>query len=43
VAQSILFSNNDSASRTYEALRYQHIGQYRVALLKAPIRTGDKP
>ena len=35
---SIHFSNNDSASRTYEAIGYQHIGKYRVAHLKTPTK-----
>jgi predicted GNAT family acetyltransferase len=41
VTQSVLFANNDAAARAYEALGYQLIGQYRVALLRSPCKIGD--
>lgn len=37
---AILFSNNDAASRAYEAIGFERIGAYRVAVLKTPIFVG---
>lgn len=37
---AILFSNNDAASRAYEAIGFERIGAYRVAVLTAPIILG---
>lgn len=36
VKQAVLFANNEAAARAYEALGFQHVGEYRVALLRAP-------
>jgi len=36
VTQSVLFANNAVAARAYEALGFQHVGEYRVALLSTP-------
>ncbi len=40
-AQSVLFANNTAAAHAYEALGYQRVGDYRVALLAAPTEIGD--
>ncbi|MEC7669216.1 MAG: GNAT family N-acetyltransferase [Pseudomonadota bacterium] len=34
--RAILFSNNDAASRAYEAIGFEQIGTFRVAILKEP-------
>ncbi|MEO9576420.1 MAG: GNAT family N-acetyltransferase [Tateyamaria sp.] len=36
VTQSVLFAHNAVAARAYEALGFQHVGEYRVALLTTP-------
>jgi predicted GNAT family acetyltransferase len=36
VTQSLLFANSAAAARAYEALGYQRVGDYRVALLRSP-------
>lgn len=41
VTQSVLFANNDAAAQAYEALGYRRVGDYRVAILRTPIRIGD--
>ena len=41
--QAILFSNNAAASRAYESIGFERIGEYRVAVLKAPHFAGDRP
>ncbi|MAC78569.1 MAG: hypothetical protein CML66_10975 [Rhodobacteraceae bacterium] len=38
---AILFSNNDAASRAYEAIGFERIGAYRLAVLKAPMFVGE--
>lgn len=40
VQVALLFSNNDAASRAYEAIGFQHVGSYRVAVLKTPLEIG---
>ena len=34
--RAILFSNNDAATRAYEAIGFEQIGTFRVAILKEP-------
>ncbi|WP_299723784.1 GNAT family N-acetyltransferase [uncultured Tateyamaria sp.] len=41
VTQSVLFANNAAAAHAYEALGFQHVGEYRVALLRTPQIVGD--
>jgi len=36
VMQSVLFANTAAAAQAYEALGYEHVGEYRVALLRSP-------
>lgn len=42
VKTAILFSNNDAASRAYEAIGFQRVGSYRVAVLKKPAEIGAR-
>ncbi|MBB93679.1 MAG: hypothetical protein CML68_03600 [Rhodobacteraceae bacterium] len=37
---AILFSNNDAASRAYESIGFERIGDYRVSILKRPAPAG---
>ena len=37
---AILFSNNDAASRAYEAIGFRRVGDYRVCVLNRPIFLG---
>ncbi|XDA97351.1 GNAT family N-acetyltransferase [Sulfitobacter sp. LCG007] len=39
--KAVLFSNNDAASRGYEAIGFDLVGAYRVAMLKAPYKLGE--
>lgn len=41
VTQAVLFANNAAAAQAYEALGFAHIGEYRVALLRTPIKIGE--
>ncbi len=41
VTQSVLFAHNAVAARAYEALGFQHVGEYRVALLATPRVVGE--
>lgn len=40
VTQAVLFANNEAAAHAYEALGFQRVGDYRVALLRRPITIG---
>lgn len=33
VTRAVLFANNEAAAKAYEALKFRHVGEYRVALL----------
>ncbi|MCG7493433.1 GNAT family N-acetyltransferase [Thalassobius sp. Cn5-15] len=37
---ALLFSNNDAASRAYEAIGFQRVGSYRVAVLHVTVEIG---
>ncbi|GGH35016.1 Acetyltransferase (GNAT) domain-containing protein [Cribrihabitans marinus] len=37
---AILFANNPAADRAYSALGFERVGDYRIALLPAPVRIG---
>ena len=40
VQRAILFSANAAASRAYEAIGFQRVGAYRVALFDHPLEVG---
>jgi predicted GNAT family acetyltransferase len=41
IKTAILFSNNDAASRAYEAIGFCRVGSYRVAILKQDVEIGS--
>ncbi len=43
VKQAVLFANNDAAAKAYEALGFERVGDYRVALLRTPATIGEDP
>lgn len=40
-ARAILFAGSDAAARVYEKIGFQRVGDYRVALLEAPVQLGS--
>ncbi|MDK3017253.1 GNAT family N-acetyltransferase [Pseudodonghicola flavimaris] len=40
VRRAVLFSNNDAASRAYEAIGFRRVGEYLVALTDGAVRLG---
>ncbi|GHG84608.1 GNAT family N-acetyltransferase [Pseudodonghicola xiamenensis] len=42
-SRAVLFSNNDAASRAYEAIGFRRVGDYRVALTDGVVALGGVP